>query len=142
MLQRLWVLLPVGMLVVMVGFLVTGCAKPPGRAVPDQTSRAEYPQVEAMGYLSKNISFSKPTVRGGQDEPLRVSVPVRLTLSNPREVQYRFMFFGSDGAPVGEPMDWRYEELPARSQVFLEGTAMSREARDWRLVIRPIRLRD
>jgi uncharacterized protein YcfL len=67
---------------------------------------------------------------------LEVSVPARLLLSNPREVQYRFHFFAGDGKQI-DTTDWRYQEMPGRAQVFLQGTARSTEAKDWRLEIRP-----
>jgi hypothetical protein len=118
---------------------LAGCAKPPGRAKPDPLSAAQYPKISAQGWLDQRVAYDKPTVRYGNDRPLEVSVPVRLLMSNPREVQYRFVFFAPDGKRLGPPMDWRYQELPGRAQVFLEGSATSTEASDWRLEIRPWR---
>jgi uncharacterized protein YcfL len=117
--------------------LIAGCAKPPGRAKPDPVSEAEYPQISAQGWLDNRVAYGKPTVRYGEDQPLEVSAPVRLLMSNPRKVQYRFIFLAPDGKRLTPQMDWRYKELPARAQTFLEGSAMSTEAKDWRLEIRP-----
>jgi len=124
-----------------VGFLLAGCAKPPGQAVPDPVSEAEYPQISALGWLDEEVAYGKPNIRYSQNgnQPLEVNVPARLLLSNRREVQYRFIFFAADGRQLKPQMDWRYKEMPGRAQVFFDGTATSTEAKDWRLEIRPLR---
>jgi uncharacterized protein YcfL len=117
--------------------VVTGCAKPPGRATPDPISQAEYPQIVAAGWFDGKLSYSKPVVDGGSDYPLEVSVPIRLRASAAHDAQYRFVFFEADGRPVKPQMDWRYVKLPPRRQISLEGSATSTKAKDWRLEVRP-----
>src|SRR5699024_6543989 len=98
---------------------------------------AAYPKIEARGDLEKKIYYGKPVVEHAAGRPLHVSVPVRSTRQDAIEAQYRFVFFAQDGRALTPEMDWRYIRLPARSQVFLQGTALNKEAVDWRLQIRP-----
>ena len=119
--------------------LLAGCSYPPGEVTPDPVSRTEYPQISTFGQLSGNLSFTEPSVDYDKaaDQPLSVSVPIRLRDNKAREAQYRFIFFKPSGEPVEPQMDWRYVKLPSRRQIFLKGTATTLEARDWRLEIRP-----
>ena len=54
-------------------------------------------------------------------------------------VQYRFLFFDHSGRPVGPDPAWQQIYLPARAQEFVTGTALAKEAVDWRLEVRPSR---
>src|SRR5699024_4890731 len=106
-------------------------------ALPDNVSAAAYPKIEARGDLEKKIYYSKPVVEHPANGPLRVSVGVRSTRQDPIEAQFRFVFFNQTGRALTPAMDWRYIKLPARSQVFLQASALNKTAVDWRLQIRP-----
>ena len=121
-------------------FALTACntiSKPPHAVKPDTVSEARYPQIATEGNLGNHLSYAKPIVRMDGQTPMRVTVPIRLRDDKPVNAQYRFTFLAADGAPVGPPMDWRFMVLPPRLQVFMEGSAASPQAVDWRLEIRP-----
>lgn len=121
--------------------LLTGCNEvvnePPYAVKPDGVSAAQYPQIATEGNLGNHLSYAKPIVRDDGPTPIKVTVPIRLRDNKAVNAQYRFTFLGGDGAPVDPPMDWRFMVLPPRLQVFMEGSALSNEAVDWRLEIRP-----
>lgn len=124
-----------------VAFVTSGCRQvidePPYGVKPDNVSEAQYPQIATEGKLANHLSYAKPVVRDDGPTPISVSVPIRLRDHKAVNAQYRFTFLGADGAPVDPPMDWRFMALPPRLQVFMEGSALSNEAVDWRLEIRP-----
>ncbi len=125
-------------------FGLIGCSaidKPPHAVKADNVSEAQYPQIATEGNLGNHLSYARPIVRppgqaNGQS-PMSVTVPIRLRDDKPVNAQYRFTFLAADGQPLGPAMDWRFMVLPPRLQVFMEGSAMSDEASDWRLEIRP-----
>jgi uncharacterized protein YcfL len=119
---------------------LTACSaidKPPHAVKPDNVSEARYPQIATEGNLGNHLSYAKPIVRSDGQTPMSVTVPIRLRDNQSANAQYRFTFLAADGQPLSPPMDWRFMVLPPRLQVFMEGSAMSTEARDWRLEIRP-----
>ena len=121
--------------------LLIGCQGKQMPAQPRFEPAEDYPQITAAHVIGKDLSFSEPIVRGAdpQGTPMRVIVPVRPRRGEAVPVQYRFLFFEDDGAPIRPIMDWRYELLPGRSQTHLEGAAMDADATDWRLEIRKAR---
>ena len=124
--------------VLLSGLLLAGCQGDKMPAQPRFEPIEDYPQITAAQVIGKDLSFSDPIVRGAdlQGTPMRVIVPVRPRLDEAVPVQYRFIFFEDDGAPIRPIMDWRYELLPGRSQTHLEAAAMDADAADWRLEIR------
>ncbi len=118
--------------------LLVGCAnatKAPHAVKPDPVAPVSYPQIATESNLGDFMSYTKPIVHMGP--PMKVTVALRLRDDKPVNAQYRFTFLDATGAPTGQPMDWRFMVLPPRLQVFMEATATSSEARDWRLEVRP-----
>lgn len=110
----------------------------PGAAGPDPLPEGAYPQVAALEGFGRYMSSSPPVIDRGDDQtPMKVEVPVRLRSDQQRSAQYRFIFFDDRGAPLRPIMQWRFETLPPRSQVYLRGQATDPAAVDWRLEIRP-----
>ena len=127
---------------VLVAVMVSACESPskPPRGVPSDPLAAEdYPRITAEGDLAKYLRHSTPTTIRMAGQPLRVSVPVRLVNKDEFNVQYRFEFFDAAAQPLQTEPQWKYERLPARTQVFLEGAAMDNTAQSWRLIVRPAR---
>jgi hypothetical protein len=123
------------------GLLAAACdtVKAPKGPAPDPLSSAAYPQIVALGDLGKYLAYDKPIVRREPGQPLDITVPLRLIHDNHVHAQYRYIFFASDGTPLAPQMDWRYVELPGRTQVMAQGAALDPNAADWRLEIRPAR---
>lgn len=118
--------------------LLVGCdTKPPVAAKPDPLPPVSYPQIATEGKLGNDLYYARPIVRMEPGTPMKVIVALRLRDDESANVQYRFTFMDELGAPLDPPMDWRFMVLPPRLQVFMEGVAMSSEAREWRLEIRP-----
>jgi uncharacterized protein YcfL len=118
--------------------LFAGCnTMPPTAVKPDPLPLVSYPQIATEGTLGDHMFYTRPIVRMEPGTPMKVTVPLRLRDDKPVNAQYRFTFMDADGAPLSPPMDWRFMVLPPRLQVFMEGTAMSGAARDWRLEVRP-----
>ncbi len=116
---------------------LTGCdttARPyGGRLDPAQP----YPKITPAPRLNNFIAFSEPIVTPGVgDKPLHVVTPCRSTQDGITRVQYQYEWFDGVGRPVGES-GWKYEVIPARTQVFLQANALSSNAKDWRLTVRP-----
>lgn len=121
---------------------LVGCdtTKAPGAGEPEMLSDARYPQVAALEGLTDYLSVDKPIVTAAEgNKPMTVVVPVRLRSDQQVNAQYRFMFLGENGAPIGTQPEWQFEKLPARTQVFLAGASLDPAAVDWRLEIRPAR---
>lgn len=123
--------------------LVTGCdtVKAPASAKPDQLAPVAYPQIVVDHELDGLIVYSAPKIERARI--MSVVVPIRATTNTADlRVQYRFFFLDRNGVPIGSDQngpDWRYTQLPSRSQVFLSGNAIDAGAEDWRLEIRPAR---
>jgi len=120
-------------------FMLTGCTKPPGAASPDPLSADKYPRIAALEGLDRNLSFATPIIDDSPGGPLSVTVPLRWRSDKEINVQYRFIFFDAAGSPAGPDPAWQQTYLPARSQEFVTGAALAKEATDWRLEVRPSR---
>lgn len=111
----------------------TTAAPFPGRVDPAQP----YPKITPAPALNELIAFSEPVVTPGIGQrPLAVVTPCRSTQDGVTRVQYQYEWFDQAGRPVGES-GWKYVVIPARTQVFLESNALSSDAVDWRLTVRP-----
>jgi len=118
---------------------MVGCAgrsdpKAPIGAVPDQVARSQWPQVEVEPALAGWIAVEKPIVEQGP--VLKVNTPVRL-LSDGGEfarVQYRYVFYAANGAPLRDQTGWKYVRLEPRRPTFFSGNSTD-AASDWRLEI-------
>lgn len=118
--------------------LLVGCDYDPIAAEPDSIPRDAYPAVTVMGDLENAVVVATPIVQPAQDdEPMVVSVPVRLLSDEPENCQYQFTFLDKNGMPLKPQMEWRYVQMPPRTQIFLEGVSLKKEAVQWRLTIRP-----
>ncbi|VAX39443.1 hypothetical protein MNBD_PLANCTO03-765 [hydrothermal vent metagenome] len=96
-----------------------------------------YPKVSVAPNLYDFVAFTEPTVTPGTNEtPLHVVTPCRSTQDGITRVQYQYEWFDAQDRPVGES-GWKYTVIPARAQVFLEANALSTDAKDWRLTVRP-----
>lgn len=127
---------------VLLGAIVSACespSKPPRAGRSDPLMTENYPRIVAEQGLDKYLYFSAPTTIRTAGQPLSVSVPVRLGRDDEFNVQYRFEFFDAAGQPLQTEPQWKYERLPARTQVFLEGAALDNTAQSWRLIVRPAR---
>lgn len=107
----------------------------------DLTSRQTDPAVTVDQDLAPFIvvRYNDIKVSGGDGtRPMQVAVPVRLTSDQGTEsrIQYRFEFFDANDVPLRVQMGWRYQVMPSRNEVVLQGTAMDTIARKWRLSIR------
>src|SRR5690606_3197808 len=77
-------------------FAATACrqdrimAPDAGRA--DPTMLENYPQIVVLDDLGDYVVFAAPNVRAG-DQPMSVSVPIRLQSDREVNLQYRFEFF-------------------------------------------------
>ncbi|MFW6060516.1 MAG: YcfL family protein [Phycisphaeraceae bacterium] len=135
--MRGWMMMGVAAVALLV---MTGCdtTKAPGAAGPDPLPEGAYPQVAALEGLGDYMSSGRAVVERGDDEaPMSVEVAVRLRSDKSVSAQYRFIFFDDRGTPLRPIMQWRFEPLPPRSQVYLKGQATDPAAVDWRLEIRP-----
>lgn len=96
-----------------------------------------YPKISTTGSLTNLIAFTEPTVTPATEStPLHVVTPCRSTQDGITRVQYQYEWFDANGRPL-DPSGWKYIVIPARTQVFLEGNALSSKAVDWRLTVRP-----
>ena len=123
--------------------LLTGCdtVKAPASSQPDQLPAAAYPQIVVDRELQGLIVNGVPKVEHARI--MSVVVPIRaITDRADLRAEYRFIFLNKSGVPIpDEPKgpDWRWIQLPSRSQVFLSGNAIDAGGEDWRLEIRPAR---
>jgi hypothetical protein len=111
----------------------------PGRGQPDPLPADAYPNVAVEDPLQPWVGVGEPVAK---HDPLQVSVPVRMMHEQGYDVriEYRFVFFDGEGAPLKLQQNWRSEVMPgSRTQIFLAGTAMDNTARNWRLEIRRAR---
>lgn len=111
---------------------------PPG-ALRDPLRANAYPRIAVLEGLQRWLYFSDPIVTPSTaDKPMRVTVPMRLVYDAPREIQFRFEYFGADSRPLRSG-GWRFRHLEPRTQIYLDGNALETQAADWRLEVRPAR---
>lgn len=119
---------------------MTGCTYSPYEGRHDRLDVEEYPRIVASRDTYRNLFFGPATIDPGTDaQPMRVTVPVRSRFRrSDLRIQYRFEWLDSAGRPMGRSADaeWSYKALPPRNQVFLDGNALDRGAKDWRLEVR------
>jgi predicted small secreted protein len=128
----------VGLVALAAGLSACDTIKAPGAGRADPLPRENYPQITSLDGLSQWIGYDSPIVN--RDSVLKVTAPARaLTDGHELNVQYRFFFLDESGRPLTQNPDWRYMRMPSRSQVFFEGNALDKSAKDWRLEVRPAR---
>lgn len=122
--------------------LVGGCNKDNVQA--PQSVRSDplaggYPQNIALKGLHNGVVIGKPIVDAAtDDQPMRVTVPLRSVADGTLRTQYKFTFLDGRGRPVRSNTNtWRYQVLAAKAEVFLEATSLDTDAADWRLEVRP-----
>ncbi len=109
---------------------------PPYRGRVDPIPLSDYPQIVVTRPLNDLLGFTQPNVTPATEtEPMRVVAPVRSMQDGYTRVQYQFEFFDERGRPLSQS-GWKYQSITPRQQVFLDGRALSTEAKDWRLSIR------
>lgn len=98
-----------------------------------------YPQNIALKGLHTGVVIGKPIVDAAtEDQPMRVTVPLRSVVDGTLRTQYKFTFLDDRGRPVRSNLDsWRYQVIAAKAEVYLEATSMDTDAADWRLEVRP-----
>lgn len=130
------------MLAVLMTALVLGCQDDAFKAPPsprdDPLPPGTYPRVIALEGLHKALVTGRPIVeKRSERTPLRVTVPVRSTADVMMNLQYKFEFFDSLGRPLDTRAGWRFIRIAPRTEVTLDASAVSQEAADWRVEIRP-----
>ncbi len=128
---------------VALAFVAVGCGgdrvKGPPGALRDPMRADAYPRIAVLEGLQRWLYFNDPIVTPSTaDKPMRVTVPMRLVYDAPREIQFRFEYFGADSRPLRSG-GWRFRHLEPRTQIYLDGNALETQAADWRLEVRPAR---
>jgi uncharacterized protein YcfL len=119
-----------------------GCqdnVKAPGYVQQDPLPAEQYPRVDLDASLQTwLVSSTAPRVVPGP--PMAVTYTCRAkTDVEELNVQYRYLWFDKNGAPLNDNPTWQYKRMPSRSEVFFTGNATDSTAVDWRLQIRPAR---
>ena len=109
----------------------------PGAGRADPILRDNYPAIVAEQELGKFLFFSEPLVVVRPDQPMSVTVPVRLRSDTEVSAQYRFEFFDERHRPLRPEPQWRFIRLPARTPEVLEGVPLATPAADLRLIAPP-----
>ncbi|MEM1444455.1 MAG: DUF1425 domain-containing protein [Planctomycetota bacterium] len=110
----------------------------PNTAAPDPLPASAYPQIVLHGGLEQEIVKERPVVTAAQPTvPMSVRVPLRSVIDGHRVLQYRFVFFDASGGIVSDNPVYRTVSFPPRTRRFIEAQAISLEAVDWELEVRP-----
>ncbi|MCL4742766.1 MAG: DUF1425 domain-containing protein [Phycisphaerales bacterium] len=134
--NRTGALAATGALIVLLGAAACQSSAPPYRGRVDPIPLSDYPQIVVTRPLDDLLGFSQPNVTPATEtEPMRVVAPVRSMQDGYTRVQYQFEFFDEHGRPLSLS-GWKYQSITPRQQVFLDGRALSTQAKDWRLSIR------
>lgn len=96
-----------------------------------------YPRVTATGGLNAVLRVREGGVSRTADPVLSLSIPVRNTAERTMFVQYRYFFFDADGQPLDANPSWTRARLAPGAEVYMQGAAVSQDATDFRLEIRP-----
>ncbi len=111
---------------------------PPGSPGPDPLPG--YPQIVALDGLGPWLVAEPTIIQHPPGGLLRITQPIRSASERTHmRIQYRFIYLDAQGRPMRAPEEWRYMVIPALTQVFMDGNALSTEAVDWRLEIRSAR---
>jgi len=134
--NRTGALAATGALIVLLGAAACQSSAPPYRGRVDPIPLSDYPQIVVTRPLNDLLGFSQPNVTPATEtEPMRVVAPVRSMQDGYTRLQYQFEFFDERGRPLSQS-GWKYMSITPRQQVFLDGRALSTQAKDWRLSIR------
>jgi len=120
--------------------LLVACQSDPmrGPSSPprDPLAVGGYPQVTMAAGLVGLLAHSAPMVEPTTpNRPLNVIVPVRSVQDGPTRIQYQYTWLDSSGRPIGES-GWKYEFIPPRMERFLQSSALTTRAENWRLEIK------
>jgi uncharacterized protein YcfL len=119
-------------------FHTLACSHNPKPIRQDEMLIENYPKITALEKLHRVLVVSDVVEEPGP--PLNVTVAIRDDRDDKeRRIQYRFFFLDDRGVPENNNPDWRYQQMPRRAVVYVQGNALDRKAVDWRLEIRPAR---
>ncbi|QQE12925.1 DUF1425 domain-containing protein [Planctomycetota bacterium] len=116
--------------------LFTACNTAPKGATVDQLSEQSYPKIALIGNFPAKVVYGMPSEQSSMTQPLKVAVPVRLLADKFMAVKYRFIFLEANGMPIKPQMDWRERTLQPKINTYLEASALSTKAHDWKLEIK------
>jgi len=115
---------------------ITGCHSVASSSQAGRVEKSGHPQIAVLDDLENRILLGDPMIESGSDQPISVSVPIRVAGNDDLVLQYRFEFFDSFSKPIESLISWRHLFLPPGVERFLEGSAASTAAVDWRLEVR------
>ena len=120
-----------------------GCQSPnsPAGAVGDPLPAAHYPAITVPPSMQDYVVTTEERIvwtPGTETTPASVSVPIRSLSRHSAHVQYRFLWFNTQGAQIGET-GWKFTTLTPQVEQQLQGNSHTGEAQAWRLEIRGAR---
>jgi len=98
------------------------------------------PQISVLDPVLRDwIAFQPGTIThegGVNDRITDIQVPVRNLTERVYEIEYRYLWFDSNGRQIEPLMGWTFARLDPKQVVRLDGNASLVDARDYRLEVR------
>jgi hypothetical protein len=129
------------LIVTWVGLALAGCSPPdtsPGAGRGDAyPAPMNDPQISVLDpELREWIVFQTANITREDERPLYVQVPARNLTERQYLIEYRYLFFDENDKQLTPTMGWKFASLDPKQVVRLDGSALSNEARDYRLEVR------
>lgn len=95
------------------------------------------PQISVLGEdLRASIVFQHATIVRDGERPMLVQTPVRNLAERQYLIEYRYMFYDERGIEQSPAMPWTFTAMDPKQIVRLSGSAMSTDAKSYRLEVR------
>ncbi len=128
------------------GALLAGCTQQrmPSGPGPDPVSARQYPRVALVdddNMLQRSLVIDESsivTTGPANGVPMSVMVPLRSVVSNRMRLQYQFYWRDANGVELRQS-GWKRIEVEPGMQFQAKGSAVTLDAVDWRLEVRPAR---
>ncbi len=95
------------------------------------------PQISVLGEdLRSIIVFQNASIVRDGERPMVVQTPVRNLAERHYLIEYRYMFYDDRGIEQSPAMPWTFAAMDPKQIVRLSGSAMSTDAKTYRLEVR------
>lgn len=121
--------------VAVLGLIGCEASTGPIPGLPDEV--VDYPTVTMSQVTLQNaVAIQQPIVDRRDGFLRKITLPLRSRSNEPLHVEWRILWYGGDGHPVGPEMTWRRMMLDPRQPHRITVTTMAANATDYNMQLR------
>jgi len=95
------------------------------------------PQISIVSpELRKHLGFQPAIIENDGQRPMSVEIPMRNLTYNAYQLEYRIIFMGESGRQQTPIMGWQHLPLDPKQVARLNGSALSTDAKSYRVEVR------